>query len=196
LDVSTDYLGRVQGSGHPAPSQVGSASATGGTLGALLGCDYALDRVIVGGRVAANLADASGEHGFPGGTSPYNRMEHELKNFGSVVARGGYLFKPDLLGYVVGGLAWANTAHRDSDPAPGYGLPPYSGSKDLTQTGWTLGAGIEYRVQPRVSVFLEYNYADFGETSETIDYPALGRAERFSFEQDINLLTVGVTYRF
>lgn len=193
LDVSTDFLGRPQG---PGKSHVGTATAEGGTIGALLGCDYTLDRFVVGGRVAASLADASGGHGFPGGSSTANRVEHELKHFGSLVARGGYLFAPDLLGYVIGGLAWANTEHTDADPAPGYGMSPYSGSKDLSRTGWTLGAGVEYRFQPRFSMLLEYNYADFGDTSETIDYPALGRSDRFSFDQDMHLLAVGVSYRF
>lgn len=192
-DVSTDFLGRPQGSGQ---MHVGSATAEGGSLGVLLGCDYALDRVVVGGRIAASRADASGDHGFRGGSSTSNRMEHELNHFGSLVARGGYLFMPDVLGYVTGGLAWANTEHTDADPAPGYGLPPYRESSDLTQTGWTLGAGIEYRVQPHLSVFLQYDYVDLGNTSETIDYPALGGPERYSFDQDMNLLNVGITYRF
>ena len=66
--------------------------------------------------------------------------------FDTLTARGGYLVQPNVLLYVQGGAAWAETTNN---------------------TGWTAGGGVEWMFVPHWSTFLEYNYMDFGTASGT-----------------------------
>lgn len=60
-----------------------------------------------------------------------------MKNVYTATARVGYLFAPQLLGYVKGGGAWTRT----------------------------VGGCLEWMFAPSWSVFAEYNYMDFGRKS-------------------------------
>ena len=50
------------------------------------------------------------------------------------------------------------------------------GEVSKTRTGWTIGVGSEYKFAPNWSVFLEYNYADFGTNGVSIIVPPTVRA--------------------
>ncbi len=69
-------------------------------------------------------------------------------------------------GYAVG-PAWlldfqGDGAARNSDVQLFNPAGTFLGEVSKTRTGWTIGAGSEYKFAPNWSVFLEYNYADFG----------------------------------
>lgn len=176
-------------------SDIGSARLTGGAGGGQLGCDYQTGDLVVGGKVAFNGADINGAHAFAGGSSASNQMAYKVNNYGSLTARLGYVLRPDTLGYLGGGYAWASTRYDDSDPAPFGGWAPYSGSTSLTRNGWTLGLGLEQRFRPDVSMFVGWDYMDFGSRNATIT-SSDGFVESYRFKQSMNVLTIGLNYRF
>ena len=77
----------------------------------------------------------------------------------TVTGRVGYLFTPQLLGYVKGGGAWTNTYTEIRGNIP---APFLSESASADRQGYTVGGGLEYQFARGWSVFGEYNYADFG----------------------------------
>ena len=70
--------------------------------------------------------------------------------YGTATARVGYAVD-NWLWYVKGGAAWLDADHT-------IGGVTFSD----TQTGWTVGTGLEWALGPNWSAKLEYNYMDFG----------------------------------
>ena len=75
-----------------------------------------------------------------------------------------------LMPYVTGGFAYAGLNSTAASNITLNGESLYSGttSKTSARIGWTVGAGLEYRMSDRLSVGVEYLYADFG-TRHLID---------------------------
>jgi outer membrane immunogenic protein len=66
-----------------------------------------------------------------------------------------------------------------------------------TKTGWTIGAGYEYRFSPQWSVFVEGNYMNFGTRDGTLVGPTACVAGcPVSFKTTGATALVGVNYRF
>jgi outer membrane immunogenic protein len=94
--------------------------------------------------------------------SPFrNKFVSNLDFFGTVRGRMGYAFDSSLL-YFTGGFAYggvdneviflANTPHPD----------PFK--KSETATGYVLGGGYEYKLNPAWSLKAEYQYINLGKT--------------------------------
>ena len=135
---------------------------------------------------------------------------------GSLTARGGYAFGPSgrTLLYAKGGAAWI---HENVDTITNAGnltlggnqVPNLSTNASFMQLGWTVGAGVEQAVAPGWTVFLEYNYLNFGSSGigtpeSIIQNPILAPANHFSIfptstttvSQDIHEVKLGVNYKF
>jgi len=106
--------------------------------------------------------------------------------FGTARTRFGYVMNR-LLVYATGGVAWTHDKYSWALPGP----LTLANDRQF-HVGWTIGGGIEYALDPRWSLKLEYLYADFRtNTIERAIPPALSRTA------DLNLSTVkvGVNYR-
>jgi opacity protein-like surface antigen len=85
----------------------------------------------------------------------------DIKSILSVTGRVGYSFMPDWLVYAKAGFAAAYIELRGN-------ITPGGGSENLTwndsnwHSGWTAGAGVEYRLFRNVTIGAEYNYYRFG----------------------------------
>ncbi len=86
---------------------------------------------------------------------------------GDVTGRLGYTWGPAML-YAKGGFAWAQanlsgrgTVYDAGGNNLGYVNFDNNNSNDNTLTGWTVGAGVEWLLNPNWSVKLEYLYYDF-----------------------------------
>jgi len=93
----------------------------------------------------------------------------------SLRGRVGWATGPVLL-YGTGGLALADVrqsafyayapsvTNAVSAANPGTSFGPYAnaGSADSTLTGWTVGGGAEYRINPAISIGAEYRHSDYG----------------------------------
>ena len=89
-------------------------------------------------------------------------VDSRTRWFDTLTARGGYLVTPQVLLYAQGGAAWTNTNITFLD-----GSGAQLGETSNDRTGWTVGAGVEWRFAPQWSVFAEYNFMGFGTQSAT-----------------------------
>jgi outer membrane immunogenic protein len=72
--------------------------------------------------------------------------------------------------YAKAGGAWTRETFNFSGSDPVLGT--LSGSNSFTRVGWMAGAGVEYAVTNNLTLRAEYNYIDFGSTSETLTLSA------------------------
>ncbi len=78
----------------------------------------------------------------------------KLDYFGTVRGRVGYAFDRTLF-YATGGFAYGEVQNTYVTLAP-------FGKFSETQTGYTVGGGVEYKINPAWSVKAEYQYIDLG----------------------------------
>lgn len=105
--------------------------------------------------------------------------------WGTLRGRAGYAFGPTLV-YATGGFAFMALDDVSIGNTPGE-----TAINEDFKTGWVLGAGVEQVLSPGMTVKLEYLHMDFG----TYDGLSANR-ERFSFENDVDLVRAGINYRF
>jgi outer membrane immunogenic protein len=68
------------------------------------------------------------------------------------------------------------------------------GSANKTRTGWTVGGGSEWKFAPNWSVFLEYDFADFGSRSLTVVGPA-GVGDTITAKSNLQMFLIGLNWR-
>jgi outer membrane immunogenic protein len=129
----------------------------------------------------------------PAGTN--QRVTTELDWFGTVRGRLGVTFMPELLAYVTGGFAYGDVTVSSRLTAPAIS---YVGSGGSTETGWTVGGGLEYG-WGNWSAKVEYLYVSLSAPSHV----ALPRPANPPFrirhsvgDLDLNIVRVGLNYRF
>jgi outer membrane immunogenic protein len=129
----------------------------------------------------------------------------DLNWFGTVRGRLGYLYTPAVLTYVTGGLAYGNS-QKEFDQAivgPGpVGVFRIPGSS-RTRTGWTMGGGVEYALDAKWSVKVEYDYLRFDDgmaSSNTIHFtPGKGVTGIFNVSAPnygAHTVQLGLNYHF
>jgi outer membrane immunogenic protein len=168
--------------------------------GGQIGCDYQFGQFVIGAQGMADFGDIRSSHvvptafpGFPVGSFiSNNKVNYTVTATGRV----GYLFAPQLLGYVKGGAAWANQDHNFIGTVPAVFLSESVDNVD--RFGWTVGGGLEWMFAPGWSVFGEYNYMDFGRKDIAfIAGPAtVGAPDIVSTRLTVQQALVGVNYKF
>ena len=149
---------RVTRLGVPAVADYGSSEGSDFIGGAQIGCDYQFaGNWVVGVQGMFDFGNIDSSHALP--AFPTFTSVNTTKNIFTVTGRIGYLFAPQVLGYVKGGGAWARIDHNILLPG-GAGLSESATGVD--RQGWTVGGGVEWMFAPGWSVFGEYNYMDFG----------------------------------
>lgn len=170
--------------GHDANSLVGGGQA---------GCDYQTGQFVVGLRGQVSGSAMQGRNAVPQNAAvAYNT---HVSAFETATVRAGVLASPATLIYVQGGGAWTQERHQQM-------LAPstVTFSENQTWGGWTVGAGLEYMIGQRWSVFGEYNYLNFGTSRScfvTGSCPGLGVNNAGGVVQKLGIstATVGVNYR-
>ena len=116
---------------------------------------------------------------------------------GSLRARAGYALDR-MLFFGTAGVAVGEFSSNfqlyglDTTGAPFYAAD----QRSVTRLGWTLGAGVEYAVNPHWSVRGEYRYTDFGHMGDSPAATSMGvfyTADRHLDQQQVQ---VGVSYNF
>ncbi len=82
--------------------------------------------------------------------------------FGTVRGRIGYAWEQTLF-YFTGGFAYGNVNNSFLDLAPG----GHSYKTDHLQSGYVLGGGVEYKLNPAWSLKAEYQYIDLSHDNAT-----------------------------
>ncbi|NHF73577.1 porin family protein [Paracoccus sp. 12-3] len=136
-----------------------------------------------------NIEDETSGRLTPGGYVPFEaETESKVKNVVSLVLKGGYLVKPDLLLFTKAGVARADIEYRASF-VDDNGIAS-SGEADFKKTGYIVGVGLEKRVSEKLSVSGEYEYANFGK--ETREFGDLHTEATPKYHN----IKIGVNYRF
>ena len=136
----------------------GEIDFSGWLYGGQIGYDFSLGNGLVVG-LQGDLEKTSETGSQPGYDSGYT-VSDTLNWTGAVTGRIGYVWD-GYMPYVLGGIAFANNTITNADDGGG-------GSATNTQTGFTIGAGIEAMFAEHISGFLEARYSDYG----TMEYGA------------------------
>lgn len=152
------------------------------TIGSsLLGTQFSLNpsNIIGGGYAGINFQSNSPwllgvEGSFSGANlsktqaSPFyttDRYTSSMNELASVKGRLGYV-NGGWLSYVTGGGAFANTSLTLADH-----LYNVLSTTTPWNSGWTLGAGVDYRLTQHLAVGLTYDYSDISFNTQTMSCP-------------------------
>jgi len=106
----------------------------------------------------------------------------------TVTGRAGVAFDR-LLVYGKGGLAIAYDQSSLTD------IAGVTSNTNLTRTGWTAGAGLEYGLAPNWSAKVEYDYLGFGSQPLNFNTPLLGPVTS-NATLNVQEVKAGINYRF
>ena len=161
------YVGAHIGGGWGKAGSVSTSGLVGGVHG---GYNAQFDKIVVGGE-----ADITAS-----GVENKSFTEKVSQTWlGSARARLGYTIDPALLAYGTAGLALGNTT----------GQSPYGKNTD-NKSGYVLGAGGEYLVNPNVAVRAEYLDYNLGKSN----YPTVNGPVKIDYST--NVLRAGASYKF
>jgi len=194
-------IAKVGGPAIIPNNNFGNSDGTNVIGGAQIGCDYQFaGNWVVGVQGMFDFGNIRSSHivptafpGFPVGAFISN---NRTKDVFTATGRIGYLFAPQVLGYVKGGGAWARIDHEFIGTIPATFLS--ENAVGIDRQGWTVGGGLEWMFAPGWSVFGEYNYLDFGRKDIAfVPGPGTaGAADVISTRLTIQQALVGVNYKF
>jgi outer membrane immunogenic protein len=149
-------------------SNDGSGALGGGTMG----FNWQFGHVVYSAELDLGVADAG-----------HSRLGSTIDEgvYGDITGRVGYAFDRTLL-YAKGGFGFYN---GNATIAVGGDVSP----KSQSFTGWTLGAGIEYKLTPAWSLKAEYLHYDFGGEPVT-----LASGARYDNALTLDTIKAGVNY--
>ncbi len=161
-----------------------SIDSRGSLAGVQVGADWQFGSVVVGGEMDASWSSIKGDTLGPL-VNPFTGLSVQYKALATGTGRIGYAYG-NLLGYVKGGVAWANIDYRTAlfSPAPVI--------INHQRTGLTAGAGLEYLVMRNLSVRAEYDYINFGATSMSLGC----RNVPCNVDHELHLVKLGLNWRF
>jgi outer membrane immunogenic protein len=178
IGYSWGFADHVPATGTAAGNDV---TLTGYELGGQIGYLFHLSDSIVGGvEGSIDWSNESGTNVL--GFAPAGTFSQTINWEGRIVAKLGFDVGGNILPYIDGGIAFANSTRK---PVSG-GTP----APNNTQTGWTVGAGLEAQLADKITGFVAYNYADYG----TATYNTGGTPPHIHLTDSI--VKVGLNYHF
>jgi outer membrane immunogenic protein len=153
----------------------------GAIYGAHIGYNFQRGPIVFGIEAAYNGTDIDGNDSAVFGLV---ESERELDWYATLVGRLGYA-SGNALFYGFGGVAWGTVETTLSSPL--FGL---SASGETDHVGWTAGVGIEYALDERFSVRVEYSHVDLGEESFSLG------GIKDEVDLDFDAIKIGASYRF
>jgi outer membrane immunogenic protein len=176
--------------------------------GGQAGVNYQINRALIGIEADLSYSGIKGDStisgsvtsGGPPVTQPFLSVQsQDLKWLATVRGRLGYLPTDSLLLYATGGLAIGRLEESHRLQFLGVGGTTYVGSDNSTRSGWTVGAGAEYRISGNWTAKLEYLYFDLGSTTviaTDVASPGNPFKERAQFDHTGQIARAGVNYKF
>jgi len=195
----------------PLGSSISVTGSVGYLGGGQVGCDYQFASNWVIGLAGdfswANIQGQGADPFFAGKNGGPLTLTSKTDALASATGRIGYAFDRVLF-YGKGGAAWArdqysaqNLANFNGSPCgPFLAFTPCNPSGTATRWGWVAGAGIEWSFANNWSVFAEYDHYFFGsktvQLSDVTVAAGTPTAGNFNIKQDIDVVKVGINYRF
>jgi len=188
-------IGKVGGPAIIPNNDFGSSDGSDFVGGGQIGCDYQFaNNFVIGIQGMYDYARIDSSHIVP--AFPAFTSNVRVKDMWTATGRIGYLFTPQLLGYVKGGGAWTSVDYVIN----GNGPPVFNSENAFgsNRSGWTVGGGLEWMFAPGWSVFGEFNYMDFGTKDVNfVTAPgAVGAPDVLRTKLEIEQFLVGVNYKF
>jgi outer membrane immunogenic protein len=207
------------GSADPAFNPGKKVNGDGGFGGGQIGFNKQMSAIVLGFEADIEGAGFEGKRSFNndngffyGAHNPAftKDLDFKLDYFGTVRGRVGYSFG-SVLPYFTGGLAWGHTdsnltVHNNYLNSIAFITGPSgTGSVSEDHVGWTIGAGVEYAVDPHWSFKVEYLYVDLG--TENYRYvgtcnPSVGcpgnvfNTDGFKSDLSFSSVKAGLNYKF
>jgi outer membrane immunogenic protein len=158
-------------------------SPSGAVVGGQIGYNYQINQLVLGLEGSFDWADLNKDRTFADGSSNSLKVD----SLATVLGRIGYAYDRTLF-YVAGGYAGADVkASSFNDTITGLSYP---GSSSW-QSGYAIGAGIEYAMTNNISVKGEYLFSQLGSKTYYGGSPDVTKAGI-----DINTFKIGVNYKF
>ena len=199
--VSQEQVANVGGPAINPPNDFGASRGSSFVGGGQIGCDYRFaGGWVVGVQAMFDFAKINSSHieptAFPGFPIGSFISQNHAKNVFTATGRVGYLFAPQVLGYLKGGLAWTQVDQEFIGTVPRTFLSESVSNVNLT--GWTIGGGVEWMFAPGWSAFGEFNYMDFGrrDISFVAGPGTVGAPDVVRTRYTIETALVGVNYKF
>jgi outer membrane immunogenic protein len=170
----------------------GERSADGFAGGGQFGCDYQLgSNWVIGIQGLIDAADL--DHHRDSILFPGNTFHSEVRWFGTVTARLGFLVAPSFLIYGKGGWGTVDQSFSVTTTATGALL----GSVDKRFSGADVGVGFEWMFTPNWSLWVEWDHI-FGDDKVIVFTPVGGGAVVFTpdVRRDFDKVLVGINWRF
>jgi outer membrane immunogenic protein len=184
-------------------SDLGHASSGGFMGGGQIGCDYQFSgNWVIGVQGMFDGSSVNSSYAVPSAYAgdPFETMSFKTDWVGTLTGRIGYVITPQTLLYFKGGGAWSRTSFSDADPS-GLSYSPFLGQGNALLSGWTIGGGAEYAIDPHLTAFFEYDYIDVRNNNVPLTYDCgagCGFANPYPYQetQKTQTVLVGLNYRF
>jgi outer membrane immunogenic protein len=160
-----------------------SASHSGFIGGGQLGYNWQMGNFVLGAEWLFDGTDL----GASGTVGNFSASAH-TDWVSTLTARFGWAFN-DWLWYGKAGGAWVENSANATFTNPATGIvTTANGSR--TNSGWTVGTGLEWAFRPNWTARLEYDY--IGLDNWTVNGPF----NQFTLNRQINMFTAGINYKF
>jgi outer membrane immunogenic protein len=179
-----------------------SHTATGVIGGGQTGCDYQTDHWVFGIQGMFDAAGLTGRNTNlfldPGGGVIDTT---KVTWIATLTGRVAYVVRPMTILYLKGGIAWVHSKFTECCQPTIVFFDVLGALNDgvaaVTQTGLTVGVGLEHAFTPRWSAFFEYDYIGLGNNDVTFS-PINNAPGPFIYhvDQSVHAVLAGVNYRF
>jgi outer membrane immunogenic protein len=183
----------------------GKPSVTSGGFlgGAQVGYNLQLaNRIVLGVEADYQWSNIEGKVDINGAIAGVGQADinagSELKYFGTVRARLGYGWDRTLL-YVTGGWAFGSVKTGGALSICSETSECFVGGlseKSNLNSGWTVGAGIEYAIANNVSFKTEYLYVNLGSDTLYSQNYGPGTTAKLDVDSNFHVVRAGLNYRF
>ena len=157
-------------------------------LGGQLGCDYQVGTWVFGIQGDYDWTNANGTAADQVAVGLTDQSH--ISSYSSVTGRLGYAMDR-WLPYFKGGGAWTHDKYNTFTTV---GNAPFSSASE-TRAGFTVGGGLEYAIVSNLSIFVEYDYADFGTRTNGFA-TVLGTTQFADIRERESLVKVGLNWKF
>lgn len=132
----------------------------------------------------------------------YQSVHQQMKWFGTVLGRLGYLASNDLMLYGTAGLAYGKLTHSALHDYTGTGAPfsVFTGLTSQVKAGWVIGGGGELHLTGNWSAKIEYSIFNLGRDTVTqrrvLAVPGDPQMLFSSFGSEGQMVRLGINYKF